>query len=142
MPAVFLVQSLPQKNRHRTLTISILMTAVCAILVGSKNLAVVVLGVVSIGVLPTPVWVMLLPYLQDEALKAFPRVASRRRLNDGVVGLYNSFMTLGSLVGYSLGPICGNYGFSATTRIVAVLVCGQAILFYLLGNANKVKCNT
>ena len=141
VPAVFLVQCLPQRNRHRTLTMSILMTAVCAILVGSKNLAVSILGVVSIGVLPTPVWVMLLPYLQDEALKAFPDVTSRRRLNDRVVGLYNSFMTLGSLVGYSLGPICGYYGFSAATRIVALLISGQSILFYFLGNANNVKCN-
>ena len=141
VPAVFLVQCLPQRNRHRTLTMSILMTAVCAILVGSKNLAVSILGVVSIGVLPTPVWVMLLPYLQDEALKAFPNVTSRRRLNNRVVGLYNSFMTLGSLVGYSLGPICGYYGFSAATRIVALLISGQSILFYFLGNANNVKCN-
>ncbi|EJK67879.1 hypothetical protein THAOC_11017, partial [Thalassiosira oceanica] len=141
VPAVFLVQSLPQTNRHRTLTMSILMTAVCAILVGSKSLAISILGVVLIGVLPTPVWVMLLPYLQDEALKAFPSVASRRRLNDRVVGLYNSFMTLGSLVGYSLGPICGKVGFAATTKIVALLISGQAILFHFLGNANKVKCN-
>eukprot|EP00584_Thalassiosira_punctigera_P025940 CAMPEP_0172579450 /NCGR_PEP_ID=MMETSP1067-20121228/139253_1 /TAXON_ID=265564 ORGANISM="Thalassiosira punctigera, Strain Tpunct2005C2" /NCGR_SAMPLE_ID=MMETSP1067 /ASSEMBLY_ACC=CAM_ASM_000444 /LENGTH=216 /DNA_ID=CAMNT_0013372169 /DNA_START=563 /DNA_END=1210 /DNA_ORIENTATION=- len=69
IPTIFIVQYLPRhyKLRHRTISLSTMLTPIAVLLVGSNTFSVVVLGIILLGVLPTPVWIMLLPFMQDES---------------------------------------------------------------------------
>jgi len=132
VPMVYLVQFLPSqgKGRHRTISIAVMLTPLAVLLVGSNSLAVLIMGVTLNGILPTPVWVHLLPWMQEEALKLFPDPNTSRRVNDLTATIYNSFLTLGQVVGYITGPLLASRGFARTTQMVALLTFIQSILFF------------
>ena len=132
VPMVYLVQFLPSQGaaKHRTIAIAVMLTPIGVLLVGSNSLGVLVLGVFLNGILPTPVWVYLLPWMQEEALKLFPDPNASRCVNDLTATIYNSFLTLGQVVGYITGPLLASRGFKRTTQMVALLTFIQSILFY------------
>ena len=126
VPSVFLVQYLP---RHvLTISLSIMLTPIAVLLTGVKSLPSVLVGIILLGILPTPVWVQLLPWIQEESTILFPD--TKRHLNDTIASIYNSSMTLGQLVGYTIGPLMSSYGFTRMTQIVACLIFLQSMLFY------------
>lgn len=149
LPVVFLVQYLPKdrSGRHRIIAMSTFLTIIAVLLVGCNQLSLVVIGIGLTGLLPTPVWVFLLPFMQEESTITFQGAKSKRRLNDITSGMYNSFMTLGQVIGYLIDPIFGGVGFYFTTRFVAILLLLQSFLFYFFGAStrgsryNKIKCN-
>ena len=107
-----------------------MLTPVSVLLMGSNSFSVLIWGAVLIGILQAPVWVHLLPWMQEESLKLFPDPDHKQRVNDLTASMYNSFMTLGQAVGYSIGPLMASQGFSQTTRMVALLIFFQSALFY------------
>jgi len=126
VPSVFLVQYLP---RHvLTISLSIMLTPIAVLLTGVKSLPSVLVGIILLGILPTPVWVQLLPWIQEESTILFPD--TKRHLNDTIASIYNSSMTLVQLVGYTIGPLMSSYGFTRMTQIVACLIFLQSMLFY------------
>ena len=127
VPTVFLVQYLPTRHVY-TITISVLITPLAVLLTGFNSLPLVVCGVMLLGILPTPVFVMLLPWMNEESQLLFPN--KKRRVNDITASIYNSFMTLGQVVGYLIGPMMKSHGFTQTTKLVAFLIFVQSILFY------------
>ncbi|KAL7542390.1 hypothetical protein ACHAXR_012031 [Thalassiosira sp. AJA248-18] len=139
VPTVFLVQYLPRHRRwrHWTISISTMLTPLAVLLIGSNAYSLVILGIILIGLLPTPVWIMLLPFMQDESTMLFPDTDLKRCVNDVTAGIYNSFMTLGQVVGYTIGPLMGSHGFAMTTQLVAVLIFLQSMLFYFCTKGNK-----
>lgn len=132
VPMVYLSQYLPRHGigRHRTIATSVMLTPVSVLLMGSNSFSVLILGAVLIGILQAPVWVHLLPWMQEESLKLFPDPDHKQCVNDLTASIYNSFMTLGQAVGYSIGPLMASQGFSQTTRMVALLIFFQSALFY------------
>ena len=91
----------PAVQHHHTL--SIMLTPIAVLLTGVKSLPSVLVGIILLGILPTPVWVQLLPWIQEESTILFPD--TKRHLNDTIASIYNSSMTLGQLVGYTIGPL-------------------------------------
>ncbi len=129
VPATLLVQYIPSTiGRLKTIFISLLLTPIVVLLVGSNSLPFVVLGVGLLGLIPAPVWVMLLPWMQDETLMLFPDPDTKLKANDLIASIYNSFMTLGKVVGYTIGSLSN--GFARTTQTVALLIFVHSILFY------------
>ena len=127
VPTVFLVQYLPK--HVRTLSISIMLTPIAVLLVGSNSLSMVVIGVILLGLLPTPCWIQLLPWMQEQTSKLYPDPKVQPKANDITASIYNSAMTSGQVVGYLLGPLLGSKGFTRMTHIVALLITCQGILF-------------
>jgi predicted MFS family arabinose efflux permease len=133
VPAVYLSQYLPRHGgigRRRTISISVVLSAITVMLMGSDSFPVLMLGTASRGMLQAPVWVHLLPWMQEESLKRFPDPGHEQLVNDLTASLYNSSMKLGQVVGYSIGPLMTSLGFARTTRAVALLMCFQSVLFY------------
>lgn len=131
VPTVFLMQYFPRHaGRHKTITLSAMLTPIAVLLVGSANLALVVLGILLLGVFPTPTWVQLLPWLQEQSSSLYPDPTTKQKVNDFTASLYNLFMTLGQVVGYMLGPMLGSWGFTEATQIVGVLIFLQSLLFF------------
>jgi MFS family permease len=132
VPTVYLSQYLPRHGigRHRTIATSVMLTPLTVLLMGSNSFPVLILGVVLRGILQAPVWVHLLPWMQEESLKLFPDPDHKQCVNDLTASIYNSFMTLGQVVGYSIGPLMASRGFSQTTQMVALLIFFQSALFY------------
>ena len=124
VPTVFLVQYLPK--HVRTLSISIMLTPIAVLLVGSNSLSMVVIGVILLGLLPTPCWIQLLPWMQEQTIMLYP---DQPKANDITASIYNSAITSGQVVGYLLGPLLGSKGFTRMTHIVALLITCQGILF-------------
>jgi len=59
----------------------------------------------------------------------------KRRVNDLTAGMYNSFMVLGQVVGYIIGPLMmvgseKQHGFARMTQIVALMIFLQSLMFY------------
>ncbi|KAL3756602.1 hypothetical protein ACHAWU_010410 [Discostella pseudostelligera] len=129
VPATLLVQYIPSSiGRRKTIFISLLLTPIVVLLVGSNSLPLVVVGVGLLGLIPAPVWVMLLPWMQDETVTLFPDPDTKLKANDLIASIYNSFMTLGKVVGYTIGSLSS--GFARTTQTVALLISVHSILFY------------
>ena len=124
VPTVFLVQYLPK--HVRTLSISIMLTPIAVLFVGSSSLSMVVIGVILLGLLPTPCWIQLLPWMQEQTIMLYP---DQPKANDITASIYNSAMTSGQVVGYLLGPLLGSKGFTRMTHIVALLITCQGIVF-------------
>jgi predicted MFS family arabinose efflux permease len=132
VPAVYLSRYLPRLGigRHRTISISVVLTAMTVMLMGSDSFPVLMLGVATRGMLQAPVWVHLLPWMQEESARRFPDPHHGRIVNDLTASLYNSSMKLGQVVGYGIGPWMSSHGFARTTQVVALLMCFQSVLFY------------
>ena len=135
VPAVFLLQfafvSSNMRRRRLIILLSIATTPVAVLLIGSSYIQCLTLGVSLLGLLPTPVWIMLLPSMQKDALDIYPDSGHRRVSNDLTAGIYNSFMILGQVVGYMIGPAFNvTVGFKTTTWIVSGLIFAQAFLYY------------
>mmetsp|Transcript_34706 Transcript_34706/g.83882 ORF Transcript_34706/g.83882 Transcript_34706/m.83882 type:complete len:483 (+) Transcript_34706:162-1610(+) len=132
VPTVFLVQYLPRHRpswRHRIILLSTMFTPAAVWLVGSDSFFRVIMGIVLLGLLPTPVWIMLLPFMQEESLMLFPDPEMKRCVNDVTAAIYNSFMTLGQVVGYLIGPLMISQGYARMAHVVALLVFLQSMLF-------------
>jgi len=127
VPMVFLVQYLPK--HVRTLSISIMLTPLAVLLVGSNSLSMVVVGVILLGLLPTPCWIQLLPWMQEQTTMLYPDPKVQPKAIDITASIYNSAMTFGQVIGYVLGPLLGSKGFTRMTHIVALLITCQGILF-------------
>ncbi len=135
IPAVFLLQNafvgLKMKRRRFIVLISITFTPLAVLLIGSNSVLFLVFGMLLLGLLPTPVWIILLPSMQEDALAIYPDTRHCRMANDLTAGIYNSFMIFGQVVGYILGPALNvTVGFYYTTWIVSGLILAQAILYY------------
>lgn len=117
--------------------ISTALTPISALLIGSNKYSLVIFGIVLIGLLPTPVWILLLPFMQEESEMLYPSPSVQRSVNDITAGIYNSFMTFGQLVGYAFGPILAAYNFATMTKLVALLIFLQSILFYFGTKGHK-----
>ena len=135
VPSAFLMQHFPKRfERHSTITISMVLTPFSVLMTGSIHFPLLIAGVICVGFFPTPVWIMLLPTMQEDVSALFPDPSLKRSLNDVTAGIYNSFMTLGQVVGYIIGPLLnGRYGFAITTWVVAVLIFLQSLVYYYFG---------
>ena len=142
VPTVFLARYLPRREsytgRHQIISLSAMLTPIAVLLVGSPTFSLVVMGITLLGLLPTPVWVLLLPFMQIESLRLFPDPSVKRCVNDLTAGIYNSFMTFGQILGYLIGPLLGSYGFAATTQMVALIIFLQSLLFHF-GTTERFK---
>lgn len=131
VPATLLVQYIPSSiGRRTTISVSLLLTPIAVLFICSNLLPLVVLGVGLLGLLPAPVWVLLLPWMQEESLALFHHPDTKLYANDLTASIYNSFMTFGKVLGYFIGSLLGSAGFARTTQSVAMLVFVHAILFY------------
>ena len=135
IPAVLLLQyafvGSNMRRRRFIVLISIAFTPLAVLLIGSHSVLFLVFGMLLLGLLPTPVWIMLLPSMQEDALAIYPDTRHCRVANDLTAGIYNSFMILGQVVGYVIGPALNAIvGFGKTTWIVGGLILTQAILYY------------
>lgn len=141
IPTAFLMQYLPKRfDRHLVVFLSIATTPIAVLLVGSNHLPLLILGMISIGFFPTPVWISLLPVMQEDVLKMYQMEdpSWKRSLNDVTAGIYNSFMVLGQVVGYVIGPqLNGSVGFEVTTRVVGLMIFVQSLVFYSCGMGGK-----
>jgi hypothetical protein len=99
--------------------------------VGSNSLTILILGVVLLGIFPTPVFVMLLPWMQEKALDLYPDPNVSRLVNDLTATIYNTALTMGQITGYILGPLLASRGFSQTTKLVALLTFCQGVMFFV-----------
>jgi MFS family permease len=143
VPATLLVQYIPGSiERRTTISISLVLTPIAVLFVGSNSLQLVILGVGLLGLLPAPVWVMLLPWMQEEAAMVFPHPDTKLYANDLTASIYNSFMTLGKVLGYGIGSLLGSKGFTRTTQMVALLVFVHSIVFYFGTRERKNEGNT
>ena len=145
IPSAFLLQFALVGSRKRRMMIflSTAVTPLAVLLVGSTSIHWLITGILLLGLLPTPVFVMLLPSMQEDALAVYQdNVRYRRMANDLTAGMFNSFLSLGQVLGYCLGPtLNAMVGFSTTTWAVAGLIMIQAILYYyfvLISNDNNV----
>ena len=139
VPAVFLARYLPKRFtlRHKIISLSTMLTPIAVLFVGSSTFWLTIVGVGLLGLLPTPVWIMLLPFMQEEAMMLFPDPKMKRRVNDITAGIYNSFMTLGQVLGYGIGSLIGSHGFAGMTKIVALLIFLQGMIFYFGINEHR-----
>jgi predicted MFS family arabinose efflux permease len=145
IPSALLLQFALVGSRKRRLVIflSTAITPLAVMLVGSTSIHWLIIGILLLGLLPTPVFVMLLPSMQEDALAVYQdNVRYRRMANDLTAGMFNSFLSLGQVLGYCLGPtLNAMVGFSTTTWAVASLIMMQAISYYyfvLISNDNNV----
>jgi predicted MFS family arabinose efflux permease len=142
VPAVYLSRYLPNRGirRHATVSISVLLTSMTVMLMGSDSFPVLMVGVATRGMLQAPVWVHLLPWMQEASARRFPDPHHAQTVNDLTASLYNSSMKLGQIVGYGIGPFMSSHGFTRTTQAIALLVCFQSVLFYFgAGDFNRGK---
>ena len=146
IPAAFLLQfafvGLNMRKRRFIVLLSIAITPVAVLLIGSGSIHCLIFGMLLLGLFPTPVWIMLLPSMQEDSLAIYPDTRHRRVANDLTAGIYNSFMIFGQVVGYVLGPVLNvTIGFGNTTWIVSGLILMQAISYYyfVLSNASDVR---
>ncbi|KAL7527035.1 hypothetical protein ACHAWF_002012 [Thalassiosira exigua] len=85
VPAVLLMRRC--KGHHRVIVAtSAMMTPVAVLLVASTNFSLAVMGIFLLGLLPTPVWVRLLPFMQEESAALFPEPDVKRWANDVTAG--------------------------------------------------------
>jgi MFS family permease len=133
VPAVYLVQFLPSsgQGRHRTISAAVMLSPIGVLCVGSNSLTILILGVVLLGIFPTPVFVMLLPWMQEKALDLYPDPNVSRLVNDLTATIYNTALTMGQITGYILGPLLASRGFSQTTKLVALLTFCQGVMFFV-----------
>ena len=133
VPAVYLVQFLPSsgQGRHRTISAAVMLSPIGVLCVGSNSLTILILGVVLLGIFPTPVFVMLLPWMQEKALDLYPDPNVSRLVNDLTATIYNTALTMGQITGYILGPLLASRGFSQTTKLVALLTFSQGVMFFV-----------
>lgn len=133
VPAVYLVQFLPSsgQGRHRTISAAVMLSPIGVLCVGSNSLTILILGVVLLGIFPTPVFVMLLPWMQEKALDLYPDPNASRLVNDLTATIYNTALTMGQITGYILGPLLASRGFSQTTKLVALLTFSQGVMFFV-----------
>ncbi|KAL3786866.1 hypothetical protein HJC23_013787 [Cyclotella cryptica] len=132
VPTAFCIQFIPKKiiHKHTMIATSILLTPIGVLLVGSNSFAFITFGIVWLGLFPTPVWIMLLPSMQEDASNLFPNQDKKRCVNDLTAGIYNLFITLGQVVGYIIGPLVNqSYGVVTTTRLVAGFIFLQLIVY-------------
>jgi len=139
VPTVFLAQYLPRhytlRRQHGIISLSTMLTPIVVLLIGSNSFPSVILGIALQGLLPSPVWIMLLPFMQEQSAVLFPHPTMKRRVNDLTAGMYNSFMVLGQVVGYIIGPLMmvgseKQHGFARMTQIVALMIFLQSLMFY------------
>jgi MFS family permease len=135
IPATYLLQfafvGSNMRKRRFIVLVSTAMTPLAVLLIGSNSIHCLIFGMLLLGLFPSPVWVMLLPSMQDDALTIFPHTRHRRVANDLTAGIYNSFMVFGQVVGYLIGPMLNmTLGFGKTTMVVGGLILMQAILYY------------
>ncbi len=142
IPTAFLMQYLPKRfDRHSVVFLSIATTPIAVLLVGSNHLPLLILGMISIGFFPTPVWILLLPVMQEDVLNMYQTEdpSWKKSLNDVTAGIYNSFMVLGQVVGYVIGPqLNASVGFAVTTRVVGMMIFVQSLVFYFFGMGGKI----
>ena len=102
VPTAFFIQYIPMRyyDKHVVIAISILLTPIGVLFVGASSLPFVTLGVLLLGFFPTPVWILLLPTMQEDVSNLFSNRSHKRCVNDLTAGIYNLFMTLGQIVGY------------------------------------------
>jgi MFS family permease len=133
VPAVYLSQYLPRHGNEqcRTIAISIMLTPMGVYLLGSDSLSVLIVAVTLCGILQAPVWVHLLPWMQEEAFKLHPVLEHRQLVNDITSSIYNSSNTLGQAVGYIIDLLMTSHGFAQMTHMVALLVFIQGAIFYM-----------
>ena len=133
IPAAFLLQFVfvgsNMRRRRFIILFSIAFTPLAVLLIGSNSIQCLIFGMLLLGLLPTPVWIMLLPSMQEDSLDIYPH--HRRVANDLTAGIYNSFMIFGQVVGYVIGPaLNASVGFGNTTWIVGGLILIQSISYY------------
>jgi MFS family permease len=133
VPAVYLSQYLPRhgNGQRRTIAISVMLTPLGIYLLGSDSLSVLIVAVTLCGILQAPVWVHLLPWMQEEAFKLHPVPEHKQFVNDITSSMYNSSNTLGQAVGYIIDLLMASHGFSQMTHMVALLVFVQGATFYM-----------
>ena len=132
VPSAFFMQYVPLKNvkKHTIVAMSTLLTPIGVLLVGINSLPIMTLGILMLGLFPTPVWIVLLPSMQEDASLLFPDEHLQRCVNDLTAGIYNLFMTLGQIVGYIIGPLVNQvYGVTTTTQIVAGFILLQLFVY-------------
>ena len=132
VPTAFCMQYLPMRNvkKHTVIAISTLLTPIGVLLVGVNSLSFVTVGILMLGLFPTPVWIVLLPSMQEDASALFSNEHHKRCVNDLTAGIYNLFITLGQIVGYIIGPLVNQfYGVTTTTRIVAGFILLQLFVY-------------
>jgi MFS family permease len=129
VPTAFGLQYLPKwMEKHFVIALSMLATPLAVLLVGNDSFWLMTTGIMLLGFLPTPVWIFLLPSMQEDAAALFSS-DQKRCVNDLTAGVYNLFITLGQIVGYVIGPLVNqSYGVVMTTRIVAGFILAQAII--------------
>jgi MFS family permease len=133
VPAVYLSQYLPRHGNEqcRTIAISVMLTPMGVYLLSSDSLSVLIVAVTLCGILQAPVWVHLLPWMQEEAFKLHPVLEHRQLVNDITSSIYNSSNTLGQAVGYIFDLLMASHGFAQMTLMVALLVFIQGAIFYM-----------
>ena len=110
------------------------------LLVGSNSFVLVIVGILSLGLLPTPVWILLLPSIQKDASRLFVDPSVKRCVNDLTAGIYSSFMVLGQIVGYVFGPMLNeSYGMKTSSRVVAALIFTQSLVYHVGVNRTQPK---
>jgi MFS family permease len=141
VPTAFCIQYVPMRyiEKHTIIAISIILTPIGVLLVGVNSLSMLTLGILFMGFFPTPVWIMLLPSMQEDASTLFSNQDQKRCVNDLTAGIYNLFITLGQIVGYIIGPLVNqSYGVETTTRIVAGFIFVQLIVYcFGVGMCNR-----
>ena len=102
VPTAFFIQYIPMRffDKHVVIAISILLTPIGVLFVGASSLPFMTLGVLLLGFFPTPVWILLLPTMQEDVSNLFSSRNHKRCVNDLTAGIYNLFITLGQIVGY------------------------------------------
>jgi predicted MFS family arabinose efflux permease len=101
------------------------------LLIGTNSLSSITLGILMLGFFPTPLWIFLLPSMQEDCSNIFANQCQKRRLNDLTAGIYNFFITLGQIVGYIIGPLANQrYGATTTSQMVAAFIFLQFFVYY------------
>jgi MFS family permease len=141
VPTAFLMQFIPKRcEKHLTITIALALTPIGVLLVGSNSFVLVIVGILSLGLLPTPVWILLLPSIQKDASRLFVDPSVKRCVNDLTAGIYSSFMVLGQIVGYVFGPMLNeSYGMKTSSRVVAALIFTQSLVYHVGVNRTQPK---
>ena len=141
IPTAFLLQfafvGSNMRRRRFIILFSIAFTPLAVLLIGSNSIQCLISGMLLLGLLPTPVWILLLPSMQEDSFDIYPH--HHRVANDLTAGIYNSFMIFGQVIGYIIGPaLNASVGFGNTTWIVGGLIFLQAISYYffVLSNAS------
>jgi cyanate permease len=132
VPTAFFIQYIPKRyvQKHTIISISILLTPVGVLLIGANSLSSITLGILMLGFFPTPLWIFLLPSMQEDCSNLFANQCQKRRLNYLTAGIYNFFITLGQIVGYIIGPLANQrYGATTTSQMVAAFIFIQFFVY-------------